>query len=73
MSNSQAELAGRLCFGSVIWLKPAGRMSGASVDGRCWLRLCTQLTQGFTDVNTEPGVSSDEVLLTAERSLITSH
>lgn len=39
MSNMQADLAGRLCFGSVIWLKAASRMSGASVCGHCWLRL----------------------------------
>lgn len=36
MSNTQAELAGRLCFSSVIWLKPAGAASGAGVDTRLY-------------------------------------
>lgn len=36
MSDTQAELAGRLCFSSVIWLKPAGAASGAGVDTRLY-------------------------------------
>ena len=49
----EAVLAGRLCCTSVIWLKPTGATSGASVDRR------RRLTRGRRDMSTEPGVGGD--------------